>query len=242
MAISMQITPASMTKAQIDLRGLLDGYRFLVCDTAEDAQRAQEIRRRVYVEERGLQVDVPDAYDRHSWLVLAERAETGEAVGTIRVTARAAGPLECEHSFVLPSSLRSPDVVEISRFAILPEHRQGKGRSPGVSIGLFKAVALFVERVVGAKRMVLCSKAERVQTYMFLQFRPTGVRAPYTVLDGAMHEILVLDMRHGYEPYGDDFELFDFFFRVNSPEISLPAIPPPLGLGTTIDLPLRATA
>jgi hypothetical protein len=57
-----------------------------------------------------------------------------------------------------------------------------------------------------------------------------------------MHEILVLDMRHGYEPYGGDFELFDFFFRVNSPEISLPAAPPALGLGTIGDAPLLATA
>ena len=103
-----------------------------------------------------------------------------------------------------------------------------RSRSPAVSIGLFKTVALFVDRVVGAKRWLLCSKAERVHTYTFLRFRPTGVRAPYTALDGAMHEILVQDLRHGYEPY-TDFEMYDFFFRVESPEISLPAVPPALG-------------
>jgi hypothetical protein len=231
-----------MTKAQIDLSSLLAKYRFRVCDTEEDAERALEIRRRVYVEEKGVKVRVPDTYDRHSWLLLAEDVETGEAVGTMRITSRAAGPLECEHSFVLPISLRSTDVVEISRFAILPEHRKGNGRSAGVSIGLFKLVALFVERVVGAKRMVLCSKAERVQTYTFLQFRQTGVRAPYTALDGAMHEILVMDLRHGYDPYNSSFELYDFFFRTDSPEIVLPATPPPLGLGTTAASPLLKTA
>jgi len=241
MAISMQIVPASMSRAQLDLRNLLHGYRFRVCGTEEDARRSLAIRRRVYVEEKGVAVEVPDAYDRHSWMMIAEEAETGEAVATMRITTRAAGPLECEHSFVLPGSLRAPDVVEISRFAILRQHRQCKGRSPGVSIGLFKLVGLFVDRVVGAKRMVLCSKEERVQTYRFLRFRPTGVRAPYTALDGAMHEILVMDLRHGYEPYSD-FEMYEFFFAVDSPEISLPSVPPPLGLGTTSPTRLVASA
>ena len=96
-------------------------------------------------------------------------------------------------------------------------------------------------RVVGAARMVLCSKAERVQTYTYLGFRPTGVRAPYTALDGAMHEILVMDIRHGYEPYRDH-ELFQFFFETNSPQIVLPAALPPLGLGVSGDALLKASA
>lgn len=240
MATSMQIARAT-GKLALDLSDLLTGFRFRVCQTEEDARRSLEIRRQVYVGERGLSVDVPDLYDRHSWLLMAEEVATGAAVATMRVTTRAAGPLECEHSFLLPASLRSPDVVEASRFAILPAFRQSKGRSPAVSIGLFKTVALFVDRVVGAKRWLLCSKAERVHTYTFLRFRPTGVRAPYTALDGAMHEILVQDLRHGYEPY-TDFEMYDFFFRVDSPEISLPTVPPALGLGTGTVAPLRASA
>jgi len=241
MAISMQISPVSMTKAQIDLTKLLNGYRFRVCETPQDARRSLAIRRKVYVDEKGVNVPVPDAYDRHSWLMIAEEEATGAAVATLRITTRAAGPLECEHSFVLPGSLRTPDVLEMSRFAILSEHRQGKGRSPGVSIGLFKAVALFAHQMVGAARMVLCSKAERVQTYTYLGFRPTGVRAPYTALDGAMHEILVMDIRYGYEPYRDH-ELFQFFFETKSPQIVLPAVLPPLGLGVSTDALLKATA
>ena len=241
MAISMQISAGSMTKAQIELGSLLNGYRFRVCETAEDVQRSLAIRRQVYVQEKGVDVPVPDAYDRHSWLLIAEEEDTGEAVGTMRVTTRAAGPLECEHSFVLPSSLRAAEVVEISRFAILPHHRQGKGRSPGVSIGLFKAVINFAQRVVGATRVVVCSKAERVQTYTYLCFRPTGVRAPYTALDGAMHEILVMDLRHGFEPYRDH-EMFEFFIEAPAPQIVLPILPPPLGLGTTAASELKASS
>ena len=240
MAASMQITPIT-TNIGLDLRGLFEGYRFRVCETEQDARRSLEVRRRVYVDEKGLSIDVPDVYDRHSWLLLAEDVETGAAIGTMRLTSRAGGPLECEHSFLLPAALRSPDVAEASRFAILPSHRQGTGRSPAVSIGLFKTVALFVDRVVGAKRWLLCSKAERVHTYTFLRFRQTGVRAPYTALDGTMHEILVQDLRHGYEPY-TDFPMHDFFFQVDSPEILLPAVPPPLGLGTTAASELKATA
>lgn len=241
MTISMETTHIA-TKTGPDLSGLFAGFRFRVCETDEDARRSLDIRRRVYVEEKGLSVPVPDRYDEHSWLLLAEEADTGRAVATMRVTSRAVGPLECEHSFVLPASLRSPDVVEASRFAILPEFRRDNGGSPAVSIGLFKTVALFVERVVGAKRWVLCSKAERVHTYTFLHFRQTGVRAPYTALDGTMHEILVQDLRHGYEPYRGDFAMWDFFFVQDSPEIVVPAAPPPLGLGTAVTAPFRAIA
>jgi hypothetical protein len=228
---------------QIQLGDILQGYRFRVCETDEDARRSLAIRRQVYVEEKGVKVEVPDAYDRHSWLLIAEDAETGEAVGTMRITARAAGPLECEHSFILPNVLRGPDVLELSRFAIVRNHRQGKDKAPAVSLGLFKAMILFVERMVGAKRLVLCSKAERVHTYTMVCFRPTGVRAPYTALDGSMHEILFMDLRHGFEPYRD-FPMYDYFAVIDSPEIMLPAVLPPLGLGTTIEVeaPIRATA
>jgi hypothetical protein len=241
MTISMETTHIA-AKTGPDLSGLFAGFRFRVCETDDDARRSLDIRRRVYVEEKGLSVAVPDRYDEHSWLLLAEEVRTGRAVATMRVTSRAAGPLECEHSFVLPASLRSPDVVEASRFAILPEFRRDKNGSPAVSVGLFKTVALFVERVVGAKRWVLCSKAERVHTYTFLHFRQTGVRAPYTALDGTMHEILVQDLRHGYEPYRGDFAMWDFFFAQDSPEISVPVVPPPLGLGTAVTAPFRAIA
>lgn len=241
MAVSMQISPESVTKPQIELGGLLCGYRFRVCETPEDAQRSLAIRREVYVKEKGVDVPVPDPYDRYSWLLIAEEEQTGDAVATMRITTRAAGPLESEHSFVLPSSLRAPEVVEISRYAILPHHRRGKGRSPGVSIGLFKAVIHFAYYVVGAKRIVVCSKAERVQTYTYLCFRPTGVRAPYTALDGAMHEILVMDLRHGFEPYRGH-EMFGFFIETPSPEIQLPDVPPPLGLGVAPETSLAVSA
>src|SRR5204863_140824 len=55
-----------------------------------------------------------------------------------------AGPLEAEEYFTLPDSLRSPRAVEITRFAILPEYRQGKTFLPSVSMGLFRLAVSFL--------------------------------------------------------------------------------------------------
>src|SRR2546426_3330410 len=102
---------------------LLRGYRFSVCEDAASVARALDVRQQVYRGACGYDVPIPDEYDGRSWLLLAEEVRTGEAVGSMRVTPRSAGPLEAEEYFVLPAALRSANVVEITRFAILPTHR-----------------------------------------------------------------------------------------------------------------------
>src|SRR5207244_9308548 len=94
---------------------LLRGYRFSVCEDAASVARALDVRRQVYRGACGYEVPVPDEYDGRSWLLLAEDMRTGEAVGSMRVTPRAAGPLECEEYLVLPPALRSASAVEITR-------------------------------------------------------------------------------------------------------------------------------
>lgn len=210
------------------LRRLLAGYRFHVCETAEDAERALQVRRTVYLDECGYDVPIPDEYDARSWLLLAERADTGEAVGSIRVTSRAAGPVEAEEYFRLPSTLRSADVVEISRFAILPDHRKGKALMPTVALGLFKAMLQFL-RVQGVQRVVVCAKPERVWTYSWMCFQQTGVRAPYVKLGGSIHELMLLDFRYGPEVY-EEHRFYDFFVDTQSPEIQMPGRAPALGV------------
>ena len=100
MAVALKIPGASRNE-QDDSRyaALLQGYRFTVCSTRRDAERALEIRRRVYVDETGYDISVPDEYDGHSWILLAEDAATGQAVGTMRITSRSEGPLEAEEYF-----------------------------------------------------------------------------------------------------------------------------------------------
>jgi hypothetical protein len=195
-------------------RGLLAGYRFSICDTPEAITRAIEVRRRVYVQGNGYDVPVPDAYDPRSWFLLAEDLETGLACGTVRLTPRSAGALECEEYFRLPLPLRTPGSVEINRFAILPEYRKGKTFLPVVSLGLFNLVKQVIDRVE-ARNLVICAKAERVWTYEWMRFRRTGLSARYEKLGGVEHELLYFDLRrvaadladHPFRPFlvGESF-------------------------------------
>src|SRR5262249_41440850 len=126
---------------------LLEGYRFRVCENASDVRRALDVRRRVYVDAAGYQVPVPDDYDARSWFLIAEETRTGEAVGSMPLPPRSAGPLELEEYFTLAKTLRAPTAVELNRFAILPGHRKGKTFLPVVSLGLFKMVHTFLESI-----------------------------------------------------------------------------------------------
>ena len=117
---------------------LLDGFRFRVCETAAQAASAIEVRRRVYRESAGYDVPVPDDVDPRSWLLMAEDVETGRTIGTVRLTPRSAGPIECEEYIDLPSFLATPQSIEITRLAILPEYRKTTMMIPAVSFGLFR--------------------------------------------------------------------------------------------------------
>src|SRR2546427_2513302 len=99
---------------------LLRGYRFSICEDAPSVARALDVRRQVYRGACGYDVPIPDEYDGRSWLLLAEDVRSGEAVGSMRVTPRSAGPPEAEGDFVLPAPLPSANVVEITPVAILP--------------------------------------------------------------------------------------------------------------------------
>ncbi|MGH9363352.1 MAG: N-acyl amino acid synthase FeeM domain-containing protein, partial [Thermoanaerobaculia bacterium] len=208
--------------------GLLRGYRFLACEDAATVARALEVRRRVYRDACGYRVPVPDVYDRRSWLLLAEDAGSGEPVGSMRVTPRWAGRLETEESFVLPADVLSPRLVEVTRFAVLPRHRDSKRFLPAVALGLLKLGMHFV-RFVGADRVVVCSRLDRAQTYTWLCFRPTGLVGAYRPLDGAEHAVLTCDLRGGLAPHRDH-RYWAFFVAIAHPEIVLPARVPPLGI------------
>jgi N-acyl-L-homoserine lactone synthetase len=225
---------AVSTKAENDIvPGLLRGYRFSVCEAPEAAVQAREVRRRVYVEDCGYHVPVPDAYDARSWFLLAEDVETGQAVGSMRLTPRFAGPFELEEYFTLPGALRSPKSVELNRFAILPAYRKGKTFLPVVSLGMLKTVMCFM-RALGAHQLVIASKAARVWTYEWLRFRRTGILANYGTLDSVEHELLTYDFRRADATFeGHPFEAF--FTTMHYREVHLPAQLPPLGLGIDLE-------
>jgi len=213
-----------------NLAGLLAGYRFVVCQSTRTAMQALDVRRRVYVDSSGYDVPVPDEYDARSWLLLATVEDSGEAVGSVRITPRAAGPLEAEEYFTLPAWLRSPRAAEISRLAILPAHRKSRTFLPVVSLGLFKLVHQFLHRV-DAHYMVICSRPERLWTFEWMRFQRTGLAAHYTKLADAEHELLWYDFRRRSAILeGHPFR--DFFVTQAYAEVLVPERTPRLNLGS----------
>jgi hypothetical protein len=228
----MQADAGSVTALGIGeefLRGILTGYRFFVAQTPEDTHRAIAVRKAVYVDGSGYRLPVPDRYDARSWFLVAEDTSTGEPVGSMRLTPRAAGSLEAEEYFGLPASLRAGSAVELNRFAILPAYRKGKTFLPVVSLGLFKLVRRFLQQTE-ARYMVIASKPERVWTYEWMRFKRTGLVAQYAKLDYAEHELLSYDFRRAGDILrGHPFE--GFFERMEYAEVELPEAIPALGIG-----------
>lgn len=208
-------------------RELLRGHRFTVCDDDERAAGGLAVRRRVYVEDGGYAIPVPDAYDTRSWLLVAEDLAAGCVVGTMRITPRGAGRFEAEEYFALPAHLRTPAACEISRFAILPAWRKSKTFLPVVSLGLFKCALLFLGSI-GARYAVIASRPERLWTYEWLLFERTGLVARYAKLAGAEHELLWHDMTRVAGAYAT--HPLGAFFADDSREIVVPERTPPLGI------------
>jgi N-acyl-L-homoserine lactone synthetase len=209
--------------------GLLRGYRFSVCESPADVARGIEVRGRVYRDMSGYDVPIPDEYDSRSWFLLAEHVPSGRAVGSMRVTPRSLGPLEAEEYFRLPASLMAPGVVEVTRFAILPEHRQSKRFLPVVALGLYKLVCHFT-RQLRASHVVICSRRERSFAYQWLGFAPTGLTARYAKLADLEHDLLSCDVRGDMEQHRAH-RYWEFVFETDHREIVLPGRIPPFGLG-----------
>jgi N-acyl-L-homoserine lactone synthetase len=238
MGATEHVASASRTASGIDdivddiVPRILEGYRFSVCETARAAAAALDVRRSVYVETSGYHIPVPDPYDARSWFLLAEDTETGQPVGSMRLTPRFAGPLEAEEYFTLPAALRSRKVIELNRFAILPAYRKGKTFLPVVSLGLFKVVMEFLRRL-DADYMVVASKPERIWTYEWLTFHRTGLVAQYAKLDYTEHELLASEFRRATENLqGHPFEAF--FVTAAYREVVIPKRLPALGLGVDL--------
>jgi N-acyl-L-homoserine lactone synthetase len=221
--------------------GILGGYRFKVCETPDEVAQALEIRRRVYVDDVGYDVPVPDALDGRSWLLLAIHEETGEAVGSMRITPRFAGSFELEEYFTLTSAFRSPKCVELNRFAILPAHRKGKTFLPVVSLGMFKLAMRFLQSM-GMHQLVIASKPQKIWTYEWLGFTRSGRTAAYGTLDAIEHELLTFNLRRADEIFaGHPFE--QFFCGFEYREVIMPERLPEIGIGIESDgLELRKSA
>jgi hypothetical protein len=219
---------------------LLDGYRFKVCETPGELAEALAVRDRVY-RETGYEVACPDQYDHRSWILRAEDATTGECVGTMRLTPRFAGPFEAEEYFELPAALCAPRSIEITRFAILPEHRRGNTPVPAVAFGLFR-LCYEIFQVVGGRTGVVCSKASRAFTYTMMGFEGTGLKASYEKLNGYEHEVLATDFSDAPQ-FLIDNPFRTLFLDAEFPQVEVPSKRPAMGLvadPTAHEMPLSA--
>ena len=214
------------------LARLLRGYRFSLCETTEAVAQALDVRRRVYVDERGYDVPVPDKHDQRSWFLVAEHLETEEAVGSMRLTPRFAGPFEADEYFRLPAHVRSPHAVELNRFAIPRSYCKGKTLLPIVSLGLFKLVMEYL-RHIDAHRMLIASKPESVCTYQWMGFERTGLTAPYGGFDHSEHELLTYELHRSPKALSDH-PLHDFFVRMRYQEVRLPRHIPELSIAVPL--------
>jgi len=219
------------------MAALLRGYRFTVCERPETAREAVEVRRRVYVEQSGYNLPVPDAYDGRSWFLLARSVATGQAVGSMRITPRFAGPFECEEYFTMPRHLVTPRAIELNRFAILPEHRKGKTFLPSVTFGLFTLAIRFLQRM-RTPLLTIATKPQRAWTYHWIGFEETGLVAPYGKLGNSEHSLLWYDFAN-IDRVLADHPFRDFLLREEHAEVVVPSRVPALGLIRPDDEALR---
>ncbi len=203
---------------------LTAGYRFFVVESAEAARDALAVRQTVYTEKVGRPIDVPDELDERAWLLAAKDIESDAVVGTMRVTPRERGPFECEKFFDLPLRLTQGVAVEITRFAVLPQHRKRAGALPTVSLGLFRLSTDLCRRI-DARWVVIASQEPQIETYRWLGFEQTGIVSDYGALAGASHELLWHDFRrlgdfswHGMHEFFGDFARSEIVLPETLPE------------------------
>jgi len=113
------------------------GPRFLTClaETEAEVREAQRLRHLVFAEELGARLDSAaerldrDRFDAYCEHLLVRTCTTGEVVGTYRIltaaAARRAGGFYSEQEFDLGAIPSLPQVVEIGRACVHPDHRGG---------------------------------------------------------------------------------------------------------------------
>jgi hypothetical protein len=107
----------------------------------------------------------PDALDRSpdTAVFVALCKQTGEPVGTIRLTTNAHQPTQIEQSAALPHGIAERSIAELTRFAVRAGHPD-----PGVKLGLMKAAYLYCLAhqvqwmVIGARNSALARQYKRL--------------------------------------------------------------------------------
>jgi hypothetical protein len=136
----------------------------------------------------------PDALDRNTdtAVFVAFSKDTGQPVGTIRLTTNARQPTQIEQSAPLPDGIADRPIAELTRFAVLAGHDD-----PAVKLGLMKAIYLHCLAnqiqwmVIGARNEAL------VRQYRRLGFTDIagGESVPLAYAGNVPHRVLAFDVK-----------------------------------------------
>lgn len=201
------------------------GFRVKLASSRAELVAACRVRAEAYghhVPELQRSLAEPDALDfqRSAAVIVATDKASGDATGTARIQRNAGGPLQLEHSVILPHWLADQPKAEITRLAVMP------GADALTRLMLMKAAYLYCLAtqvrwlVIGARSDAL------IRIYRRLGFRDVlgpDDRVPLSHAGNLPHRILAFDVtaaertwlaaRHGLYPfmietYHPDLQLF----------------------------------
>jgi hypothetical protein len=203
-----------VSSSESDLRTLLADYRFRVC--TDEVTAAKAVALRAHTDG----APIVDEYDARSWLLIAERATTGKAVGTLRISPRVLGPLPVEARVALPADLASPKSFELSRLATVALDRTAR---TAVTLGLCK-LAFEFSLWMGSECQVASADSCDARAYLAIGFRPVE-----RAMGDGDTDLLAHDFRRaGTGLRGNPFR--DLFCELELPEILLPPRTPMMGI------------
>ena len=161
--------------------------------------------------------------------------DSGEAVGTARLSTNARQPLQIEHSTMLPEPLADRMLAEVTRLSVLPGHDD-----PRVKLALMKATYLYCMArqvhwmVIGARSDALIRQYRRLG---FTDLMADGQMVPLAHAGNLPHRVLGFDVTAAERNWhAAEHPFYEFMVRTYHPDIELFAEPlarpvrPPLAL------------
>jgi hypothetical protein len=167
-------------------------------------------------------LEEPDELDRHpdTAVLLARDKATGQAVGTVRLTTNAHGPLQIERCAPLPPLLEEHLLAEVTRLSVLPCHED-----PRVKLALMKATYLYAMAhqvqwmVIGARSDGLVRQYRRLG---FTDLLGGGRSVALAHAGNLQHRVLGFDVTAAERNWhAARHPFYEFMVRTHHPDIQL---------------------
>lgn len=146
--------------------------------------------------------------------------ETGEALGTARLSTNARAPLQIERSAALPEPLTDRMLAEVTRLSVLPGHDD-----PRVKLALMKSTYLYCLArqvhwmVIGARSDGLIRQYQRLG---FTDLLPGAQMVPLAHAGNLPHRVLGFDVTAAERNWhAAQHPFYEFMVRAYHPDIEL---------------------